>query len=79
MKKLLLILSLFIFGNAQAQEIALCNGKYALCAASTCKTTGKTITTNDGQVKYSIHKKQVTLYKNQRVQLEPLFNHVLES
>lgn len=49
MKKLLLILSLFIFGNAQSQDIALCNGKYALCAASTCKPTGKTITTNDGQ------------------------------
>lgn len=30
-------------------ELTLCSGKYALCAASTCELTGKTITTNNGE------------------------------
>lgn len=39
---------LLSIGTAQAQEITICQGKYALCAASTCKKTGHTITTNNG-------------------------------
>jgi hypothetical protein len=42
MKKLLLI-ALFC-GNAAAAEIMLCNGEYALCAASGSTPTGKMIT-----------------------------------
>jgi len=42
MKKLLLI-ALFC-GNASAAEIMLCNGEYALCAASGSTPTGKMIT-----------------------------------
>jgi hypothetical protein len=42
MKKLLLI-ALFC-GNASAAEIMLCNGEYALCAASGSIPTGKMIT-----------------------------------
>ena len=39
----------FLFGSAQAQNtITTCNGEYALCAASTCQPTGKTITVNNG-------------------------------
>lgn len=49
MKYLLLALSFFATGLAQAGELTVCNGKYALCAASTCTKTGKTITTNDGK------------------------------
>ena len=56
MKKLCLsILMVVMSGFAQAQtpppdqEITLCDGKYALCAASTCRLTGKKITTNDGK------------------------------
>lgn len=48
MKNLLVVLALVMFGNAQAGEITTCNGEYALCAASTCKPTGKTITGNNG-------------------------------
>jgi hypothetical protein len=48
MKKILLVLALTIFGTAQAGEITTCDGEYALCAASTCKPTGKTITGNNG-------------------------------
>jgi hypothetical protein len=53
MKKLCLSLLVFFSGLTFAQTtptIALCDGDYALCAASTCTRTGKTITTNDGQV-----------------------------
>lgn len=42
MKKLLLI-ALFC-GNASAADIMLCNGEYALCAASGSTPTGKMIT-----------------------------------
>jgi hypothetical protein len=44
---------MFFSGLTFAQTtptIAMCDGDYALCAASTCTRTGKTITTNDGQV-----------------------------
>jgi hypothetical protein len=53
MKKLYLsVLMVIMSGLTFAQTtptIALCDGDYALCAASTCTRTGKTITTNDGQ------------------------------
>ena len=47
-------LSVFLFlatvsFTAQA-EITTCQCKYALCAASTCQPTGKTIAANDGNV-----------------------------
>ena len=42
MKKLLLIA--LLCGNAAAAEIMLCNGEYALCAASGSTPTGKMIT-----------------------------------
>jgi hypothetical protein len=47
MKKLLISLALFMFGNVYAGEITVCDGQYALCAASTCKPTNKTITGNN--------------------------------
>ena len=50
MKKLLVILGFILVFNAQAQTkgITICDGQYALCAASTCKPTGKTITGTSG-------------------------------
>ena len=54
MKKILVILALLMLSSsvfAQASKlegITTCNGEYALCAASTCKPTGKTITGNNG-------------------------------
>jgi len=53
MKKLLIVLaSLLLSTSVLAQPstdgITTCNGEYALCAASTCKPTGKTITGNNG-------------------------------
>jgi len=53
MKKLLAIIALLILSNpvfAQPAKdgITTCNGEYALCAASTCKPTGRTITGNNG-------------------------------
>ena len=54
MKRLIIALFAFATLAAHAQtppptpEIVLCDGKYALCAASTCKLTGKKITTNNG-------------------------------
>ena len=62
MKKLFIVLAMFFCVNlAQAQpkvtdsgtpepDISMCSGKFALCAASTCKPTGGTIISNDGQV-----------------------------
>jgi hypothetical protein len=47
MKKILLALML-LSGAAQA-DITTCNGQYALCAASTCKPTGKMITATSGE------------------------------
>ena len=48
MKKLLMALMLTMFSSAFAGGIDICDGEYALCAASTCKPTGKTITGNNG-------------------------------
>lgn len=48
MKKLFLLLA-FLSSSVFAGELTICQGKYALCAASTCTATGKTITTNDGK------------------------------
>jgi hypothetical protein len=51
MKKLLLILLATVAFNTQAKDtagITVCDGEYALCAASTCTPTGKTITGNNG-------------------------------
>ena len=48
MKKFLLLLA-FLSSSVFAGELTICQGKYALCAASTCTKTGKTITTNNGQ------------------------------
>ena len=54
MKNLLLIvlasIALSSCGTTKTQEseLTLCKGKFALCAASTCKPTGRTMTTNDG-------------------------------
>lgn len=45
---LLLFTTLSFAGYAQTQGITTCDGEYALCAASTCKPTGKTITGNNG-------------------------------
>ena len=47
MKKIIVILAL-LSGNAQA-AITICTGQYALCAASTCKPTGKMITATSGE------------------------------
>jgi hypothetical protein len=50
MKSLLsIIFGLLMSTSALAGELTICSGKYALCAASTCKLTGKKITTNDGK------------------------------
>jgi hypothetical protein len=43
---LLFVLSMPLF--AQQPTLTICQGKFALCAASTCTKTGKTITTNNG-------------------------------
>lgn len=43
---LLFVFSLSVF--AQQPALTICQGKFALCAASTCTKTGKTITTNNG-------------------------------
>jgi hypothetical protein len=48
MKLLLLTLLLIMAGTVQAADLAVCKGPFALCAASTCKPTGKTITGNNG-------------------------------
>ena len=47
MKYLLALLLLFASNTYAAPTI--CNGDFALCAASTCKATGKTITNNAGE------------------------------
>ena len=49
MKNFILLFVLLFSGVSFAQELTICKGKYALCAASTCIKTGKTITTNDGK------------------------------
>lgn len=48
-KLLLAVLAVLSFDiSAQTTGITTCDGEYALCAASTCKPTGKTITGNNG-------------------------------
>jgi hypothetical protein len=52
MKKILLLLAVLVF-NVQSQTtpppgLTICQGEFALCAASTCKPTGKMILTNSG-------------------------------
>lgn len=48
MIKYLVLAVALMFTNAASAEVTLCKGEYALCAASTCTPTGKTITPNDG-------------------------------
>ena len=48
MKKLIVALVLLLLSGTVLAEITTCTGEYALCAASTCKPTGKTITANSG-------------------------------
>ena len=51
MQKLMAILTLLFTTAVFSQttpELTVCNGDYALCAASTCVPTGKTITGNNG-------------------------------
>lgn len=48
MKRLLIVLALLISGTATAGGLDICDGEYALCAASTCRPSGKTITGNNG-------------------------------
>ena len=51
MKKLLAILAFLMLSNpvfAQTPGITTCDGEFALCAASTCKPTGRTITGTSG-------------------------------
>ena len=48
MKTLFLLLALFSSAAYAAPGLTICNGEFALCAASTCKPTGKTITGNNG-------------------------------
>jgi len=43
--KTLLIFALMA-GSAQAMDLAICNGEFALCAASSTTPTGKTIVVN---------------------------------
>ena len=42
----LLFLLLFIITNASAMELAVCNGEFALCAASSAIATGKKMNVN---------------------------------
>lgn len=49
MNKFILAILVFLSSSVFAGELTICQGKYALCAASTCTKTGKTITTNDGK------------------------------
>ena len=53
MKKIFgFLFALFLTNSVYAQsdqQLTICKGKFALCAASTCTKTGKTITTNDGK------------------------------
>jgi len=47
-KTLLFLLAMFASTANFAQGLTICNGEFALCAASTCKPTGQTITGNNG-------------------------------
>mgnify|MGYP003652574968 FL=1 len=45
--RFLIVLLTFMVSPAYA-EVTVCNGEFALCAASTCQPTGKTILANSG-------------------------------
>ena len=45
-----IIFVFFSFSLIAQAGITTCQGKYALCAASTCQPTGKTITTSNGNI-----------------------------
>lgn len=49
MKRILVLLATLFTLPAYAGQLTVCEGKFALCAASTCTETGRTITTNNGQ------------------------------
>ena len=49
MKLLAILFATFVFSSSAQAGVTLCQGKYALCAASTCQPTGKMISTNDGK------------------------------
>jgi len=44
-----LLIALFLMSGMANADITTCTGDYALCAASTCKPTGKTISANNGE------------------------------
>lgn len=48
MKSSIFVFLFALMGMVQAGELTVCKGDFALCAASTCKPTGKTITGNNG-------------------------------
>jgi hypothetical protein len=47
-KKIALTIVMLASTASFAQGLTICNGEFAMCAASTCKPTGKTITGNNG-------------------------------
>ena len=47
MKKVMILLAALLLPTA-ANALEICKGEFALCAASTCTPTGRTITTNGG-------------------------------
>ena len=47
-KLLAILFATLVFSSSAQAGLTLCQGKYALCAASTCQPTGKMISTNDG-------------------------------
>jgi hypothetical protein len=48
MNKIIVMIILMFASLVQAGELTTCTGDYALCAASTCKPTGKFITGSNG-------------------------------
>tara|TARA_R110000868_G_scaffold37475_4_gene132532 strand:- start:1200 stop:1754 length:555 start_codon:yes stop_codon:yes gene_type:complete len=48
MKLLAILFATLVFSFVARADVTTCQGKYALCAASTCQPTGKTISTTDG-------------------------------
>ena len=48
MRLFFLFFVLLVFSSVARADVTTCQGKYALCAASTCQPTGKTISTTDG-------------------------------
>jgi len=54
MQNKLLLIGLFFCGSVTAQTLAICNGEYALCAASSATPTGKTITVQGKEFKEGV-------------------------